>query len=647
MCGIAGIINQGKDGLNIDRIISSMLESIKHRGPDHQGYWSDNEKIVAIGNRRLSIQDLSDKGNQPYFSPSKNYIVVLNGEIYNHINLRKEIKKNKNFNNWVGTSDTETLAVLLDFYGLEASLKMIEGMYAIGIFYKLKNKIFLIRDRAGEKPLYYSLQNNIFLFGSELKALISSNVYEKKLNKKIIQNFLKLKNIPSPFSIFENTWKLDPGKYLILDVNSLNFKIKKYWSVNDVIHKSSHQKKEINENLIDKAEELLVGSIKKQLISDRPIGCFLSGGVDSSVITTLASKISNNRIKTFTIGFSDPRFNEAKIAKEIAKKLNTEHFEYYFNENELLGNIDKIPEIYDEPFSDSSQLPTILLSQKAKKEVTVALSGDGGDELFGGYNRYHFINKYWPLIKILPYGIRKKISNFLIYSNKRILNLFIKRIELILSKNKKTPLNIQNLIIKSINSFGAKDEKQLFENLVSDNFEESILLDDEQEDFELYKENQDLNLNNLQNFMYNDFINYFPNDIMTKVDRASMSVSLETRTPFMDKSLIEFSWTDIKNNKNLKNKKFILKKILEKHIPKDLIYRPKSGFSIPIDDLLRTTLKDWMIDHLNMDNIKKDKIFNYEKVDRMIKDHLNLKSNYGHQLWSLIIFHQWKLFYEV
>jgi asparagine synthase (glutamine-hydrolysing) len=536
MCGIAGIINQGKDVLNIDRIISSMLESIKHRGPDHQGYWSDNEKKVAIGNRRLSIQDLSDKGNQPYFSPSKNYVVVLNGEIYNHINLRKEIKKDKNFNNWVGTSDTETLAVLLDFYGLEASLKMIEGMYAIGIFYKLENKIFLIRDKAGEKPLYYSLQNNIFLFGSELKALISSNVYEKKLNKKIIQNFLKLKNIPSPFSIFENTWKLEPGKYLILDVNSLNFKIKKYWSINDVIHKSSHQKKEINENLIDKAEELLVGSIKKQLISDRPIGCFLSGGVDSSVITALASKISNNRIKTFTIGFSDPRFNEAKIAKEIAKKLNTEHFEYYFKENELLGNIDKIPKIYDEPFSDSSQLPTILLSQKAKKEVTVALSGDGGDELFGGYNRYHFINKYWPLIKILPYSIRRKISNFLIYSNKRILNLFIKRIELILSKNKKTPLNIQNLIIKSINSFGAKDEKQLFENLVSDNFEESILLDNEQEDFDLYKENKDLNLNNLQNFMYNDFINYFPNDIMTKVDRASMSVSLESRTPFMDKS---------------------------------------------------------------------------------------------------------------
>ena len=647
MCGIAGIVNHSKNDFNIDKAISSMLESIKHRGPDHQGYWIDNKKVIAIGNRRLSIQDLSDKGNQPYFSPSKNYVVVLNGEIYNHIDLRKEIEKNKKFNNWVGTSDTETLAVLLDFYGLESSLQMIEGMYAIGIFYKLENKIFLIRDRVGEKPLYYSLQNNIFLFGSELKALINSNVFEKRLNKKVVQSFLKLKNIPSPFSIFENTWKLDPGKYLILDLNNLNFKIKTYWSLNDAILKPSDQKINKNENLIDKAEELLVESIKKQLISDRPIGCFLSGGVDSSTITALASKISKNKIKTFTIGFTDPRFNEAKIAKEIAKNLNTEHFEYYFKEDELLGNIDKIPVIYDEPFSDSSQLPTILLSQKAKKEVTVALSGDGGDELFGGYNRYHFINRYWPLIKMLPYSIRAKISDFLIYSNKKVINLFIRKIEFFLSKNKKSPLGIQNLFIKSINSFGAKNEKKLFENLVSDSFEDSILIGDEQNDFELYKENKDLDLNNVQNFMYNDFINYFHNDIMTKVDRASMSVSLETRTPFMDKSMIEFSWNDIKNNKELKNKKFILKKILEKHLPKDLIHRPKSGFSIPIDDLLRTTLKDWMIDHLNMENIKKDKIFSCEKIDKMVKDHLNFKSNYGQQLWSLIIFHQWKLFYEV
>ena len=344
----------------------------------------------------------------------------MNGEIYNHLNLRQKVEKNENFTKWIGNSDTENLAVLLDFYGIEKTLKMIEGMYAICIFYKLENKIFLIRDRAGEKPLYYSSQNNIFLFGSELKALLQSKFFKKKLDLSSIDSFLKLKNITSPKSIFENTWKLDPGKYLILDIHTLDFKIKSYWSIEEVIKTKKFSNNFNSINHIENAENLLKNSIKNQLISDRPIGCFLSGGVDSSVITSLASNISENKIKTFTIGFNDARFNEADIAKKIAKKLNTDHHEYYFNEKELLDNISKIPEIYDEPFSDSSQLPTILLCQKTKKHVTVALSGDGGDELFGGYNRYHFVKKYWPYIKLLPHSLRKKISNLLIFCNKKI-----------------------------------------------------------------------------------------------------------------------------------------------------------------------------------------------------------------------------------
>ncbi len=646
MCGIAGIIDGSKRILNLEKNISSMLASITHRGPDHQGYWINEKKDIALGNTRLSIQDLSSKGNQPFFSPTRNYVVVLNGEIYNHLNLRQEVENKKNFNNWISTSDTETLTVLLDFYGIEKTLEMIEGMYAICIFYRLENKIFLIRDRVGEKPLYYSYQNKIFLFGSELKALIQSKVFTKKLNVNSIDSYLKLKNVPSPHSVFENTWKLDPGKYLILDINTLNFKINTYWSIKRII-KNQNSNILNNTNHIESVEGLLKNSIHKQLISDRPIGCFLSGGVDSSVIASLASNISENKIKTFTIGFNDSRFNEAEIAKQIANKLNTDHHEYYFNEKELLDNVGKIPEIYDEPFSDSSQLPTILLCQKTKKKVTVALSGDGGDELFSGYNRYYFVQKYWPYIKILPYSLRNKISNFLIYCNNKVFNIIIKRLEFFFSKKKKSPLNLQNLLIKSIYSFGAKNEKMLFENLVSDTFEKEILINNQSNFFELYKDHKELNLNTSENFMYNDLINYFHNDIMTKVDRASMNSSLETRTPFMDKNLIEFCWTNIKKNPKLKSKKYILKKILEKYLPNNLIYRPKTGFSIPIDDLLRSNLKDWMIDNLNENNIKKDKIFNYQIINKMIKQHLELKSNYGHQLWTLIVFHQWKSFYEV
>ena len=646
MCGIAGIVNGSKKFLNLEEIISSMLISIKHRGPDHQGYWVNEKKNIALGNTRLSIQDLSSKGNQPFFSPTKNYIVVLNGEIYNHLDLRQKLQKEKNFNNWISKSDTETLVVLLDFYGIEKTLKMIEGMYAFCIFYKLENKIFLIRDRVGEKPLYYSYQNSVFLFGSELKALIQSKVFNNKINLNSLDSFLKLKNVPSPNSIFENTWKLEPGKYLVLDLITLNFNIKTYWSIEEVIknQKKSNSFKNIND--IENAENLLKSSIQKQLISDRPVGCFLSGGVDSSVIASLASNISVNKIKTFTIGFNDSRFNEAEIAKKIAKKLNTDHHEYYFNEKELLDNVSKIPQIYDEPFSDSSQLPTILLCQNTKKKVTVALSGDGGDELFGGYNRYYFVEKYWPYIKFLPYSLRNTISNFLLYCNKRIFNLLIKRLEFFFSKKDRTPLNLQNLIIKSIYSFGAKSEKVLFENLVSDNFEKKILLSKQSSNFELYKNYEELDLNASENFMYNDLKNYFHNDIMTKVDRASMNSSLETRTPFMDKNIIEFCWTNIRKNQKLKSKKYILKKILEKYLPNDLIYRPKTGFSIPIDDLLRTNLKDWMVDNLNENNIKKDKIFNYQIINKMIKDHLEHRSNNGHQLWTLIVFHQWKSFYE-
>jgi asparagine synthase (glutamine-hydrolysing) len=645
MCGIAGLFVSKKDTqISLDHEINKMINKLKHRGPDHIGIWMDNEGLgLALANARLAIQDLSAQGNQPFLSPSGRYVLVLNGEIYNHNDLRKKILKEKKFDKWKSTSDTETLAALIDFYSIELVLNIIQGMFAFAVFDKKEKLLYLARDKVGEKPLYYVSENGKFAFASELKSLLVTNFFSKNINLFSLQEYFKFKNIPAPKTIYNNIFKLEQGKFIIFNILNFNLQIKTYWTLDKLILKNRFKKKEFFEkDILIKTEQVIQKAVEKQMIADRPVGCFLSGGIDSSLIASLMSNISKKKINTFTIGFHDSSFNEAKIAKKISKILSCEHNEYYFSDHEILDLVEKIPIAYDEPFSDSSQLPSLLISQIAKKKVTVALTGDGGDELFCGYNRYSFLINYWPVIMKMPKFLKYLIINFINIIPVKLMNHILQNFFL------KKPINIFNILNKIKISLNSKDEKNLFLNLISDFNNINILSNKNIKiNKNFYIEDNNLNLSSLEKFMYNDLNNYFPNDIMTKVDRSSMYYSLETRVPMMDTDVIEHAWTLTGTyNKNHGNK-WILKKILEKYIPKELIYRPKTGFAVPLDNWLRGPLKNWMKHYLCEIDIRNKQILDLDIVNSMIKDHLENRKNYGHELWSLVVFQQWRKFYEV
>jgi len=645
MCGICGLkIENDRLKLPINNIILGMNEQIMHRGPDHQGTYINLEKNLALGNTRLAIQDLGSSGNQPMISRSERFVIVLNGEIYNHLELRKELKEKFSFDNWLGSSDTETLSVLLDFFNIDEVLRRLNGMFAFAAWDKKEKKIFLVRDRTGEKPLYYyyDKESKIFAFSSELKSFIkfSKNIFNLKLNQNAIGLFLKFKNVPSPHSIFEKINKLEPASILTFSENNFIYSLKKYWELKSYIKNNiiSADYNEVRNLLKIKIEN----AVKRQLISDKPIGCFLSGGIDSSLIASVMQSISKNNITTFSIGFDNPSSNEAILAKKIANHISSDHFEYYFKEEDALNIIPNLPRIYDEPFSDSSQLPTYLLCSAAKKKMTVALSGDGGDELFGGYNRYLFFKKYWPIINKIPLSIREVIFHILNTLPINILSFF----EKIVFLKTKNPVELVSAFYKFLGVLRSAKIIDAYDYLISD----------WQDSDNFYKKNT-IKLNILNNFntesdfeniMLNDFSNYLPNDIMTKVDRAAMNVSLETRMPFMDVELVEFA-TSIKTDFKIKGNdtKHILKDILTDYLPKSFFLRPKKGFSVPIDSWLRGPLKDWTYDHLKSKFIRNGDYFNINVLDKTVDEHFRNKKNHGQKIWSVVILAQWIDFYKV
>ena len=642
MCGIAGIIDHSKK-IDLNLLTNKMIMKLSHRGPDHKGVWVDHNNNISLANSRLSIQDLSENGNQPFFSPSKNFVIVMNGEIYNHKFLRKKIYEEKAFNAWKSNSDTETVSCLLDFYNLNDILNMLQGMFALAIFDKKNKILFLARDKAGEKPLYYAYQNNFFFFSSEIKAILETSIFTKKICLSSVDEYLRFKNVPAPNSIFKDLFKLIPGEYLKFDINSFKFQTQKYWELKNILKNISLKNNFIFDEgkIINETEIILKQSVEKQLISDKPIGCFLSGGTDSSLIASIMSEVSVGKVNTFTVGFNDEIFNEAKTAKEISLYLNTNHHEYYFNEGDILNLVEDIPKVYDEPFSDSSQLPTMFISKFAKNYVSVVLTGDGGDELFCGYNRYIFLLKFWPKISKLN-------NNLKFFLFKLFKNIPLKKLNIFFNKFLTNKLDFENLMNKFNLALNSNTHEELYLKLISDFNEKNIVFSQKNIDYnKFYKKIENTELFPYQQYMYNDFINYFPNDILTKVDRASMHYSLETRTPFADPEVIEVAWKYSSTLNKIKERKWILKKLLENYIPKKLVHRPKKGFSVPLNNWLRGPLKSWMLDLLNQKDLKSDNLFDYNEIELMIKSHLDGKINYGNELWSLCIFQQWKKYYEI
>lgn len=591
MCSILGYFNTS---LNFKEI-ESYNNKMSYRGPDNSSIkkYSFNNKDLFLGHNRLAIQDLDIKANQPM--ENSEFVIIFNGEIYNHYDIRKKLR----FCDFKTHSDTETLLWSFTEFGIEKTINEINGMFAISLFDKRTQKLYLIRDRVGIKPLYWTYQNGEFIFSSELKSIRDDFKTE---DKQSLIKFMSLGYIPNDKTYYQNIFKLKPAHYLVFDGKNIN--IKRYWNLpNEKLNISFNE-------ALDEVEYLLKDSIKLRLLSDVKIGAFLSGGVDSSLVSSLMAKISESRIKTFTIGFNESNYNEAKFAKKISNYIGSEHYEYYFNAKDMLNLIENFDNFYDEPFGDSSSLPTMLLSKITKNEVTVALSGDGGDELFLGYDRYFFTNNYYEKLKKLPF--------------KNMLSIFFKLTKR--DKLMKISYPIANLTKENLYSVLNTAIKPWELNNI---FNKEFLNNNNFSFLNLSEYNG--NFETIEDFSRFDFNRYLVDDILVKIDRASMAYSLEARVPLLDYRLVELAYKLPENIKLYKGQKSILKEILYQHIPKELVDRPKKGFGIPLKEWFRTELKDLLLDKIN----SLDERFNKKYLLKLFEAHQN-GANYEYVFWNLL-----------
>ena len=649
MCGIVGIF--GDSNLSeIEVYISNMTNALKHRGPDSKGIWLDEKRNLALGHRRLSIIDLSDTGHQPMVSNCGRFVLSFNGEIYNHLELRKKfenLSKEKNDKEliWKGTSDTETILEGFSLIGIEQTLKKSVGMFAMAIWDLEEEKLHLTRDRMGEKPLYYGWSNKNFIFASELKAFKEYKLFNNEIDRDSINIYMRHNYIPTPRSIYKNIFKLIPGTLISLGLDDTKNNVAKletsvWWSLKEVTSEGKRNLILDDRQNLKQLEESLIDSIKLQSVADVPLGAFLSGGVDSSLIVSLMQSNSKTKINTFSIGFKEGDYNEAEYAKKVASHLKTNHTEYYLSYQDALDLVPRLPQLYDEPFADSSQIPTHLVSLIARKHVTVVLSGDAGDELFGGYVRHLQAPKVWKIISLIPKKLRPVLSYLLLLISADLLNkignLFPKKFRV-------------NFLGDKLHRFAdrlsrLKDEDDLYYSLVSEWEDPSkvVLNSKEPENFIKMKSNWPQGLSYEERMMYLDMSTYLPDDILVKVDRASMATSLETRVPFLDHRIVELSQRIPLNQKISGGEgKKILRKILYKYVPRELIERPKQGFGIPLGEWLRGPLKDWAEELLSEERLKEEGFFDVNLVQSRWKEHLSKKRNWEHSLWSVLMFQAW------
>jgi asparagine synthase (glutamine-hydrolysing) len=634
MCGIAGFITPGmSNALMLTRYVSDMTAAITHRGPDDEGAWVDGPAGLALGHRRLSIQDLSPAGHQPMLSHCERWVMIYNGETYSNTELRPLLEaQGVRFR---GHSDTEVMLEAIATWGLEEAVKKFIGMFAFALWDRKDLNLYLVRDRLGIKPLYWGKIGSSFLFGSELKALQSHPDFTAKLNYQALAGYLKHAYIPAPLSIYNGIYKLQPGTILCRTPDGM-VKQKAYWTLDDVIEKGQYSLKQKTNFSPDEAlielEALLEDAVSRRLISDVPLGTFLSGGIDSSLITAIAQKHNPRPIQTFTIGFEEKDYNEAPHARAIAEHLGTNHTALLVTPQQMLDVIPRLPDLYDEPFADSSQIPTFLVSQLARRSVTVALSGDGGDELFGGYMRYLWgdtlqqVSTHVPfcslfaklLLTIPPYGW--DMLSKVIPATKR-------------------PTKFGHKVHKVARSLKAKTPEAIYESLISYWSEPSLAIPHN------YADNLIHFHPGLSDFISQmqalDTVTYLPDDILTKVDRASMGVGLEARVPFLDHRLVEWIWAQPKSFK-IRNKagKWPLRQLLKKYIPERLIDRPKAGFALPIDIWLRGPLRDWAEDLLSPASLYET--FDPQPIRTLWKQHLSGRFDHKDALWTILMFEAWR-----
>ena len=650
MCGIAGFINKSKiEAAELTAIASSMARKLTHRGPNGSGVWADAELGIGLAHQRLAIIDLSPAGNQPMTSKCGRFVLVFNGEIYNHQKIRQELKQvpTSTPHLFEGHSDTETILAAISQWGLEFALNKCVGMFALALWDKREHSLHLARDRVGEKPLYYGLYNGNLLFGSELKAITSYPGFNAEINRNALAQYLQYNFIPAPNSIYQGIYKLPPGSHLKVTKNQISQQILPepltYWSLSQVASKAQKNPFRGGEDLaVLELERLLSESISDQIIADVPLGAFLSGGIDSSTVVALMQSLSDKPVKSFTIGFAESNYDESKHAQQVAKHIGTDHTELFVSPDQALDVIPKLPTLYDEPFADVSQIPTFLVSTLASKDVTVCLSGDGGDELFGGYNRHINGSSLWRKVNRIPHNIRNVASQTIKKVPQKTWESAFRTTKRMIPKAYQ-----YNMVGEKMHKIGhllsAESGDQIYNLLLSKWHESERILADTTHLNTAISNTCPSEIRNLeQRMMFMDTAMYLPDDILVKIDRAAMGASLETRVPMLDHRLIEFAWTlPIEMNIRGSQGKRLLRKLLYRHVPAPLIERPKAGFSVPIDDWLRGPLRDWAEDLLDHKKISSEGYFCPEVLRRKWDQHTSGKYNWGQQLWSITTFQAW------
>ncbi|MGY6552420.1 MAG: asparagine synthase (glutamine-hydrolyzing) [Erythrobacter sp.] len=653
MCGLAGVLApKDRSSDNLRRLVGTMIAKLVHRGPDAEGVWG--EEGVALGHRRLSILDLTPAGAQPMHSACGRYVIAFNGEIYNHMDMRGDLAAAGAAPEWQGHSDTETLLAAIAHWGLDETLQRAAGMFAIALWDRRKRQLSLARDRIGEKPLYWGWAGSDLVFGSELKALRLHPDFPHDICRKALAQYLRFGYVPAPRSIHPGVFKLEPGCILTVEdappksapeallrpgesYGSLS--IRRYWSLHDMIESGVHSRFTSESEALSAVDEALRGAISRQMIADVPLGAFLSGGIDSSLIVALMQSQSSRAVQTFTVGFENKAFNEAPFAAAVARHLGTDHNELTVTEKEAREVIPLLPEMYDEPFADSSQIPTHLVSKAARTKVTVALSGDAGDELFGGYNRYFWGPSIWQRLDWMPHPMRNELGRAIagvpISTWDWLGKMTGNRISGPGDKAHRLAARLRN--VRSIDD--------LYRSLVSEWQGESIVSGHHGESPTLLDDPLPAALNDdaAARMMAQDMRTYLPDDILCKVDRAAMAVSLETRVPFLDPSVLAVSarlptQMKIRNGRG----KWALREILYQHVPRELIERPKTGFGIPVGEWLRGPLRGWAEDLLCEEALRKDGLLDPIPIRQAWQEHLSGQRDWTHRLWIILMFMSWR-----
>jgi len=648
MCGITGFLDlrRATPAETLRATVKGMADTLRHRGPDDAGVWVDAEAGIALGHRRLSIIDLSPAGHQPMESPSGRYVIAFNGEIYNFLELRDELKREAcGYLRLLGHSDTEVLLLAIERWGIEATLGYANGMFAFALWDRQERTLYLGRDRIGEKPLYYGWIGTTLVFGSELKALRAHAEFKGQIDHDAIALFLRHSYIPAPYSIYKGINKLQPASLLSVTSQGLQgTHLRHYWSLRDVAEQGAEQEfRGRTEEAVERLDSLLRDAVKIRMTSDVPLGSFLSGGVDSSTVTALMQAQSNRPIRTFTIGNWNPNYNEANQAALVARHLGTEHTELYVGPEQALKVIQRLPAIYDEPFADSSQIPTFLLSQLTRQYVTVGLSGDGGDEILGGYNRYVWAKRIWKTVGWAPRGLRRAAAAAITGIPTQYWDTAWQSADAILPArwiHRQPGYKLHKLA----RILASPDLSSFYHGLTSQWLDPaSVVIGGTEPSTLLTRKNGKPKLDEFEHqMMYLDSVTYLPDDILTKIDRASMAASLEARVPLLDHRVVEFAWTlPLATKVKQRQGKWVLRQVLHRYVPRELIERPKSGFGIPLGAWLRGPLRDWAESMLDSSKLNQEGYFQPQPIRQKWTEHLSGKREWEVQLWNVLMFQAW------